>query len=223
MLLIEGSVRFKKMLIMTFFLSLLMGVVYIISYPNFFGINISNLVGKKYKSSDEASVLSIQEESAFEEFAKPIYGSPERIMVESLGIDLKVVPVGVDDAGRLETPENWNEAGWYHKGAKPGEVGDLLINAHYDDNYGRPAAFWKLKNVNVGDKVSVLDSYGRVFDYKVAEVYYLDINDPDRGKVFEPFKEGVPVMTAITCGGVWSYTQGTYDKRLVVNAELIRE
>lgn len=58
------------------------------------------------------------------------------------------------------------------KGSKPSK-GNLLLNAHYDDNYGNPAVFWKLKNIKVGDKVSVLDSYGRVYDYKVTNIFAL--------------------------------------------------
>lgn len=224
MLQIDQSVRFKKMLIMTFMLVLLMGALYLISYPSFFGIDFSFIRSNKYnKQSVQKEVLSVQEESVFEEPMEPIYSFPERLKIDSLGIDIEIVSVGVDENGYLEAPKDWDKAGWYKKSAKPGEIGSLLINAHYDDNYGRPAAFWKLKNINVGDKVSVLDTYSRVFDYKVVDVYHLDINDPDRVAVFEPFKNNASVMTLITCGGVWSHSHGTYDKRLVVNAELIQE
>mgnify|MGYP001073155743 CR=1 FL=1 len=224
MLQIEQSVRFKRMLIMTFILALLMGALYFLSYPNFFGIDFSYIRSNKYnEQSVQKEVLSVQEESVFEESMKPIYSFPERLKIDSLEIDIEIVSVGVDKSGYLEAPEDWGKAGWYQKSAKPGQTGVFLINAHYDDNYGRPAAFWKLKNINVGDKVSVLDTYGRFFDYKVIDVYYLDINDPDRVAVFEPFKKDASVMTLITCGGVWSHSHGTYDKRLVVSAELIQE
>ncbi|MBW6442091.1 class F sortase [Patescibacteria group bacterium] len=161
--------------------------------------------------------------SVFEEAHNPIYSFPKKLMIDSLGIDVEIVSVSVDEKGQLESPKNWNEAGWYQKSAKPSEPGNLLINAHYDDRSGRPAAFWKLKNINVGDKVSVLDSYDRVYDYSVTSVFYVDINDPDRLSIFDTGPEDKSLMTLITCGGVWSYSDGTYNKRLVVSAELISD
>jgi len=213
------------MLILTFVLVLLMGAFYFLSYPDFFGINIMSF--RFFKNSNSQStqeeVLSVQQDSVFEEISGPVYSFPKKIVIDSLGIDIEIVSVGVDEEGHLEAPKNWNEAGWYKKGAKPSEPGNLLINAHYDDTSGRPAAFWKLKNINVGDKVSVLDSYGRTFDYRVSDVSYVDINDPNRSEVFEDGEEGKPILTLITCGGVWSVSEGTYSKRLVVTAELISE
>jgi LPXTG-site transpeptidase (sortase) family protein len=202
-----------------------MGALYFLSYPNFFGIDIFSFSFSKTKQVEpkEPQVLSVQESSVFEEISNPIYGLPKKIIIEALGIDADLVIVGVGEDKTLESPKEWNKAGWYKGSSKPGEPGNLLINAHYDDNYGRPATFWKLKNAKVDDKVSILDSYARTFNYRVTNIYYIEIDDPEREKVFKPYKEGFPVMTLITCGGVWSYNDGTYQKRLVVNAELIQE
>jgi len=220
------SINTWKILLSILFFLIVTCVVLYSAFPNYFNSHINRgLLGEilgKITRLDQ-KVLSGQEKpSVFEESLKPIYGSPEKISIESLGISAAVVPVGVDDKGYLETPKNWNEAGWYQKSAKPSEIGNLLINAHYDDNYGRPAAFWKLKNIKVDDKVTVLDSYGRYFHYKVVDIYYIGINDPKRSKVFEPFDKDKAVMTLITCGGVWVAGEGTYNNRLVVNAELIQ-
>jgi len=210
------------MLIMTAFIVLLFGALYFISYPDFFGINIPSLKSLQTSKVNTSEVLSVQAPSVFEEALKPIYGFPVKIKIESVGIEADIVSVSVDTEGFLETPEKWNEAGWYVKGAKPSEIGNFLVNAHYDDTSGRPAAFWNLKNINIGDKVSVLDSYNRTFDYVVTKVYYVDVNDPERSNVFKPYMEDKSLMTLITCGGVWSVADGTYSKRLVVNAELIQ-
>ena len=222
MLEVDKSTRFKSMLIMTAFIVLLFGALYFISYPDFFGLKIPSIKSLKPSEVNTPEVLSVQTPSVFEEVSKPIYGFPVKLNIEPVGIEVDIVSVGVDTEGFLETPEKWNEAGWYVKGAKPSEIGNFLINAHYDDSSGRPAAFWNLKNINIGDKVSVLDSYNRTFVYVVTNVCYVDINDPERSKVFKPYVEDKSLMTLITCGGVWSIADGTYSKRLVVNAELIQ-
>lgn len=229
MLEIDRSAHFKNLLILTVFLVVVLFILYFTPTPKLLNIFSypSLLFEKVFKKNNENSqitqeVLSAQEVSVFSEISKPVYGVPKKVSIESLGISANVIPVGVDASGRLETPKKWDEVGWYSKGSKPSEKGNLLLNAHYDDNYGNPAVFWKLKNIKVGDKVSVLDSYGRVYDYKVTNIFYIGIDDSDRTRVFEPYKEDTAVMTMITCGGVWSGTAGTYDKRLVVNAELIQ-
>lgn len=227
------SINTKKLFFSVIFFLITLGIFLYVSFPQYINRflnkdsvdgSIKNLIGIFIKNGDKKSSINetVEKPSAFSNALKPIYGVPEKIKIDQLGIVLDVVPVGVDEKGYLETPEKWNEAGWFKNGAKPSEVGNLLINAHYDDNYGRPAAFWQLKNVKLGDTVSVLDSYGRYYNYEVSNVYYVDINDPERSKVFEPYEKDKSVMTLITCGGVWVAGERTYSKRLVVNAELIQ-
>ena len=69
----------------------------------------------------------------------------------------------------------------------------------------------------------MFDNYNRAYEYRVSNIYYVEIDDPERSKVFEYSRGEVPVATLITCGGVWSPEKGTYDKRLIVNAELISD
>lgn len=177
-------------------------------------LSIFNLFRKKEES------VKVEKYSVFAEELHPIYGTPKKLLINSLDIKVPVVPVGVDANGYLETPKDWNTAGWYQKGARPAENGNLLINAHYDNSLGNPAAFYRLKNIKLGDKVSVLDSYGKEYTYTVVNTYYIDIDDPERSKVFEVSEKDKSAMTLITCGGVW--IGDTYNKRLVVNAELIQ-
>lgn len=205
---------------MTALIAVIFAVMYFLSRPNFFGLSFPLL--KNNIEDTQGTVLSAEGHSVFKEMSEQsIYGFPKKVKIESIGVDADIINVSVDDKGHLEAPEDWGVVGWYKGGARPSEEGNLLLNAHYDDNYGRPAVFWKLKNIEVDDKVSVLDNYGRWFDYRVIYTYYVDINDPGRAKVFNHGEEGKSVMTLITCGGVWSAQSGTYDKRLVVNAELI--
>lgn len=159
--------------------------------------------------------------SAFEEALEPIYGTPKKLIIKSVDLKVNISSVGVDLEGYLETPEDWEIAGWYRKSARPAEIGNVIISAHYDDTSGRPAAFWGLKNVSLDDRVTVLDSYGRAYNYRITEFYYLDINDPERLQVLEDGGLEIPALTLITCGGMFLSGEGTYSKRLVVNAELI--
>ena len=171
---------------------------------------------------EEGDIVEEIKFSAFERVLEPIYGTPKKLIIKSVDLRVDITSVGLDFKGYLETPEDWEIAGWYRKSARPAEIGNVIINAHYDDSYGKPAAFWELKNVNLDDKVTVLDSYGRAYDYRITNFYYLDTNDPERLQVFENEALKIPALTLITCGGTFLPSEGTYNKRLVVNAELIK-
>jgi len=179
-----------------------------------------------YKLNKKASDQNLKqeevmgEETAFQKALEPIYIEPQRLIIPTLNINAAIEPVGVAQDGSLETPKIALNVGWYEDGAMTGQKGNLLLNAHYDDNYGRPAAFWPLKNIKVDDKVVVLDAYGRRYEYKVINYELIGINDPDRLKVFKSDESAK--ITLITCGGVWISGKATYDKRLVIKGELIR-
>lgn len=173
------------------------------------------------EADDVGMIENIEEDSTFEENLEPIYGDPKRITDENSNIDVSLVEVSVDELGTLQAPKNWNEGGWYRYGSSPGEPGNLIINAHYDNNYGGPAAFWKLKNLKTDDKVNVFDTYDRKYTYKVTNSFLVDINDPNRLEIFKEDQNAT--MTLITCGGVWVPGKSTYNKRLVVKAELVSD
>ena len=196
-------------------------ILFLIPLAVFFLFFSKNLVNP-FTKKEEVVLGAGDRVSVFQTALKPIYGTPKRIIIDSLNLKIDVISVGVDLNGYVETPNDWNVAGWYKNSAKPAESGNMLIDGHYDNNYGNPAAFWKLKNLKSGDKVSILDSYGRSYDYTVVNSYYIDINDPARLKVLESSKE-VPALTLITCGGVWNADRHTYNERLVVSAELVPE
>jgi LPXTG-site transpeptidase (sortase) family protein len=152
--------------------------------------------------------------SVFKEVAKPIYFPP--VLLKFKTKTLSVEAVGVEDGGFLGVPSSWHTAGWYAEGAKPGEEGNVILDGHYDTNTGAPGAFWELKAVQIGDTVVLTDKLGRDFYYQVTSKSFISITDPDRAQVFASGKE--KVLTLITCGGMWDYASGTYNKRLVITA-----
>ncbi|KKS31028.1 hypothetical protein A2380_02355 [candidate division WWE3 bacterium RIFOXYB1_FULL_43_24] len=209
----ESPNRAKKFIFFIILLVILGGAGY---YAYTLGI-LPDFFRKKESPVEQ----SVQEQvSVFEPVAEPILMPPTHIFITERNISADIIEVGLQTDGTLDTPKKWNEAGWYKKGAKPGEDGNVIINAHFDDNFGRPAAFWQLKNATVGDTVLLEDSLGRQYAYQIVDSLLVDINDPDRLKVLED-TDGKSELTLITCGGVWLPGKSTYDKRLVVKAELI--
>ncbi len=201
-----------------------------VGYFSYFGIFGSSLYGDElfdsiinkraeaHQTSMGAVVTAktMAETSPFETQIEPIYTAPQKLLFANTEINL--FPLGVNSEGQLEVPKDPAEGGWYFKSAKAGEKGNVLINAHYDDAHGRPAAFYNLKSLKVNDTVVLVDSYDRQFQYRVTEVYYISIYDENR--VEKLLESNGSSLTLVTCGGFWVPSAGTYNQRLIVKAML---
>ena len=172
----------------------------------------------KIEDETEEIVNAASIKSAFGELKEPPYFALIGVTIKD-EVLLDVEQVGLDTEGKLRNPEAWENVGWYARSAKPGEIGNVVIAGHYDTDTGDPAAFWGLKNLKVNDRVILQDEIRRNYSYRVIDIFYVDIQDPQRTQVFEETSKAE--LTLMTCGGVWDVTVGTYDKRLVVKAELV--
>lgn len=187
--------------------------------------SISIYLAVLYRSTSAAEVaredivLGVEKQSVFIEIEKPTF-APSRVVIPVINIDALLVKVNLSEDGALEAPQDWNVGGWYSDSSKAGEKGNIVIDGHYDTNTGAPAAFWSLKNVKTGDIVTLVDEMGRSFSYEVSEVFYIDIDDPNRLQIFDENSD-LSHVTLITCGGVWLPGHFTYSKRLVVKANII--
>ncbi len=170
------------------------------------------------KSENTISALSVG--SAFRDLKEGGYFEPISVSLDpSSDGNIKLEKLSLETDGKLQVPSVWENAGWYKRSAKAGQVGNVVIVGHYDTGKGIPAAFGGLKNLKVNDTVILHDELRRNFSYRVVDLFYVGIQDPQRTHVFEETDRAE--LTLMTCGGVWDPTAGTYDKRFVVRAELV--
>lgn len=140
---------------------------------------------------------------------------PYAISIPALGIVQSPLEyLGVDSEGSMQTPQHPLSIGWLSIGPKPGEIGNAIFTAHYDDALGQPAAFYYLKNIPVGSEVAVhmADGTSRVFH--VEFVGEIDAYGDAVGAITR--QTDYPSITLVTCHGSWDARNGIYSKRLVV-------
>jgi len=142
---------------------------------------------------------------------------PVRVQVEGVGIDVSVVPVGVQPDGYMELPPDVAIAGWYRFGSDPGsESGTTVISAHVDSlEYGL-GPFSQLKALGVGAPITVTSSDGTTTSYAVESVQSILKNELPLDQVFD--REGAPRLVLITCGGQFNSEQLNYSDNVVVVA-----
>ncbi|MDP9351222.1 MAG: class F sortase, partial [Chloroflexota bacterium] len=133
-------------------------------------------------------------------------------------VDAPVEYVGKTATGAMAAPEGWWNVGWYRLGPAPGEMGNAVLAGHLDSESG-PAVFWRLRELQVGDTVSVVDDRGNTIRFVVRrmQVYYND-NAPIR-EIFGA-ADGA-YLNLITCDGYFDPDARIYDRRLVVFSERI--
>ena len=127
---------------------------------------------------------------------------PRYLSIEKLKINkARVLPMGVNTKGELDTPRNIFDVGWYEASGKPGLGGTMIIDGHN----GGPRVY--------GD--------GLIFKYAVKENVEIPLSEADAymttaARSPEPGKES---LTLITCTGAWGGE--TYLSRQFTRAVLV--
>lgn len=148
---------------------------------------------------------------------------PRCLSIERLGItNARVLPMGINDAGELSTPNNIFDVGWYYASGKPGQGGTLLIDGHNGGPHVQ-GVFKDLPALGEGDIIKIERGDGAIFRYSVIEnktVALSDSNDYMATAMMSPMR-GVESVTLISCTGEWSQAQSTYLSRQFVRAILV--
>ncbi|MEP7090390.1 MAG: class F sortase [Nocardioidaceae bacterium] len=155
---------------------------------------------------------------------RPLLASlPTRITVPAIGVDSKVLPIGLAPDRTLAVPQpgpNLNRAAWFKNSPTPGQPGPAIIEGHVDSDQG-PSVFFKLGQLRPGDTIHVFRKDGievvftvnAVRDYKKSEfptevVYGAAGEDPVQ-----------PLLRLITCSD-FDASIGTHTGNEVVFAHL---
>ncbi|MFA6039378.1 MAG: class F sortase [Candidatus Peribacteraceae bacterium] len=149
--------------------------------------------------------------------AQPAAGDPVRLRIPALNVDAAVEDVGLTASGGMDVPKNWNHAGWFRFGARPGEAGNAVLAGHLDSP-SAPAIFWDLAKLRPGDAVTVEDALGRIHTFTVTNSVRYTGGDAPMEELFGPTPRSL--LRLITCEGEWDKEKETYGERLVVTARM---
>ena len=129
--------------------------------------------------------------------------------------DAVVRPVGVEADGSMAVPPA-EEVGWYRFGPAPGEPGTAVLAAHVDFD-GRPGAFFRLRDLAMGDEVVVTTADGGPSTYVVVALERVPKDELASTPAFA--REGPPRLALVTCGGAFDRAARSYVDNVVAYAE----
>ena len=142
---------------------------------------------------------------------------PVRVVAASHGVEVPVVPVGVEQGGFMELPVDPAVAGWYRFGSDPTSTdGNVVISAHVDAPGYPIGPFSRLRELVAGDIVEVADAAGATHRYAIESVTYFPKADLPVEELFA--RTGTKALVLITCGGEFDATTGRYADNVVAIA-----
>lgn len=148
---------------------------------------------------------------------------PRYLTIPALGIQkTRILAMGVNEEGALDTPRNVFDVGWYEGSGKPGEGKTLVIDGHNGGPhvYG---VFKRLPDLENGDVIIIERGDGVIYNYSVAENNEIPLEESDKymSVALRSPEKGKESVTLISCSGEWSQQQGTYLSRQFVRAILV--
>jgi sortase (surface protein transpeptidase) len=140
---------------------------------------------------------------------------PKLLTIDKLGVNARVIRLGVNPSNVLKAPSNIFDVGWYEGSAKPGENGTMVIDGHVSGPT-KHGVFYSIKTLAEGDKVKVTRGDGKVFTYTVTGTQVYDDDKVDMVKVLTSSVPGKPALNFMTCTGKFDVRSNKFEQRVVV-------
>jgi len=142
---------------------------------------------------------------------------PKLLEIPKLEISAKVQYVGLNSKNEMDVPSNNSDVAWFSLGAVPGRKGSAVIAGHLDGMSGKPAIFWNLHKLEIGNDIYIIDNSGDKKHFQVVSIEKYETGFAPMEKIFG-LNDGA-YLNLITCSGKWDKTKNNYGERLVVFAK----
>jgi hypothetical protein len=142
---------------------------------------------------------------------------PETVSIPRIGVQSRLVDLGLGDKGVMDTPADPAVAGWFDRGPTPGALGPAVIAGHV--TWGRRSAiFYRLGTLRPGDHVNVARKDGRTAVFTVTRVARFSKSRFPSRQVYGAIDHAG--LRLITCGGTYDAARHHYLDNVVVFAKL---
>jgi LPXTG-site transpeptidase (sortase) family protein len=155
---------------------------------------------------------------------------PTRLGIPGLFIDAPVAQTGfVPGTNQPDVPDRADLVAWYEFTPTPGRGSNAVFSGHVDwqtqDGAPIPGVFYRLRELKLGDTITVALDDGQVLEYRVTGNVAAAYDEPKLIRMMG--KTTKDVVTLITCGGSWvadgsTENGGNYSHRVLVRAERVQ-
>lgn len=187
------------------------------------GIVIGTSASSFVNRDNDKQVLSTQSEQSEQQQKEvdPLPGVPVKVTIPSINVDTVIESVGMDSQRRMDVPKDSNNTAWFNPGYRPGQPGNAVLAGHYDNVDGSPSVFWEIKELKLGDKITITDDKGEEKTFAVTRIEQYPHDEFPIQEVFGESSEAM--LNLITCQGNWDEKTKNYSDRMVVYSKLVTE
>jgi sortase (surface protein transpeptidase) len=169
-------------------------------------------LGAPVASADETSpVTSFRSVRSYPQVADPV-----RVRIPTIGVSSSLVRLGRAPDQAIEVPSDYQTAGWFVEGPRPGEPGPAVILGHVDSKAG-PGVFFELQRLTPGAEVLVDRVDGSTVGFRVRSTLRVPKTAFPTDLVYAPTLE--PALRLVTCGGGFDREKGSYLDNVIVDAD----
>lgn len=164
---------------------------------------------------DRAPATEPEAEAAAEQLG---YSRPVDLRIPAIGVDSRLVDLGIDESGAMDTPEPEQFAGWFTPSPPPGIPGSTVIAGHvsWDE---QPSVFFRLGDLRRGDRVEVRRADGVRTVFAVTRLGTFPKDEFPREQVFD--QPAQSELRLITCGGEFDAAGGRHLSNVIVWARMV--
>ena len=144
---------------------------------------------------------------------------PRYLIIPKLGVNARVLSVGLTASGAIGTPNNIYDTAWYNESSEPGQPGAMLIDGHVS-SWTANGVFYGIKTLVAGDIIKVERGDGTIFTYTVVSSKVYPSGNVDMTSAMTPIVAGQPGLNLITCTGDVIPGTSEFNERIVVFATL---
>jgi sortase (surface protein transpeptidase) len=141
---------------------------------------------------------------------------PVRLRIPAAHVDTALDGLGRAADGMIEVPSDFDTAGWFEDGPRPGQPGPAVILGHVDSKRG-PAVFSGLPGLVAGAEVFVDRADGSTAAFRVTATQRVPKAAFPTDLVYGPTLE--PSLRLVTCGGSFDRATGSYRDNVIVYAD----
>ncbi|WP_197725392.1 class F sortase [Actinoplanes sp. OR16] len=143
---------------------------------------------------------------------------PVRLEIPAVDLKTAVSGLGLRADGTLEVPPLKADApaGWYRGSPTPGEPGAAVLTGHVDSAREGPAVFFRLRELDLGDTITVRRKDGSAATFEVYRVATYPKHAFPSDEVYGAVDRAE--LRLITCGGSFDRSSRSYRDNVVVYA-----
>jgi sortase (surface protein transpeptidase) len=145
--------------------------------------------------------------------------NPVRIVIPAIGVNARVIPLGLNRDQTIQVPTNAADTGWFRPGPEPGEQGAAVIVGHVATRSG-PGVFYRLRQLHVGQLITIRLQDGSTVRYVARSMITVLKSRFPTNRVYARTTQ--PTLRLITCAGKLNPSTGHHPENYIVFASIVR-